>query len=503
MATLSRKEVNSDALVLEQLPCEIIISILSLLDWRDLVHCCTVSPTLRMCARDNLLWRRLYMIQFPSDRYANSTTCISSRLISLFVNSQLSQQNYQDVDSPPTTETETTITREKPFNPSILGEDETMEAGHWQRAFSIRYSCYKRWLNGQQVLDHSYTVYQDLDTIVSSIGLIPGSNTLIIGTNDGSLSKLELPPLLETKTIDVDESESPSPKRYKLSSFEVSSIRLANNFSSRIEGIVCSENTTIALHRKSFSVISNDNFTKQRMVDCHLRRLSCVRLDGNIIVTGSWDRTIKIIDLHTGDTIGSIKAHTAKIKDLVLTPELIISCSNDRHIKFFDRRSYSLVHDLQPQIGGRSVGTCALALNTEVNKLAIGLRDARVVLCDFSLARHSKHLQTKPVLSSTTSRSNSLRKSNENKKQAQSAPVVLQTPNMHSPSLGAYVRKLQIDEHKVLSLQSKVCRIWDVNSGQLCYKVQKAARSTYVDALFDDTRLITASASSLSVVSFI
>jgi WD40 repeat protein len=477
------EEVNSEGHqrngLLEQLPCEITICILSFLDWRDVIQCCSVSSTLRMCARDNLLWKQLYINQFPSDRYSNSNTSISSPLISLFENNHLPQHNDQDVDSQLT---ETTRTREK--HPSILGEEETMEVGHWQRAFSIRYSCHKRWLNGQQVPDHSYTVDLDSTAAVTSLGLIPGSNTLIIGgfkrakgSNSVTLDKLELPPLFAIKTLGVEKSECPSPKRYKLSalsSSQLSSITLDNT--SRIEGIVCSENKIIALHAKSFSVITNGDFTTERKVECHSNKISCARVDGNVVVTGSWDRTLKIIDLHTGDIIGSIQAHTANIKDLVLTPELIISCSNDRHIKFFDRRSYSLVHDLQPEILGRSIGTCALALNTQVNKLAIALRQGQIVLCDYSLARHFKNLQMASYLPGTEA----LTSTAEN-----------------------FVRRLQMDEHKVLGLQSAREGVWDMQRGNLCFESKPPLFRSYVDALFDDTRLFTATGNAVSVVSFL
>jgi hypothetical protein len=106
MAGLGVKE-DVGPLLLEQLPCEIIICILSFLVWRDVIKCCSVSSTLRMCARDNVLWKRLYLHRFPSSR---------------------------------------------------PNEDETMAVGHWQQAVSVRYSCHKHWLTGQKVPDHSYTL---------------------------------------------------------------------------------------------------------------------------------------------------------------------------------------------------------------------------------------------------------------------------------------------------------------------------------------------------------
>jgi hypothetical protein len=205
MAGLGVKE-DVGPLLLEQLPCEIIICILSFLVWRDVIKCCSVSSTLRMCARDNQLWRQLYLTQFPSDRDVNSTTPISSRLVAMFEKSNLQGITSQTT----TTQTIKTLPRDEEdasYN-YPTGDSAIPVVGHWQRAFSIRYHCYKRWLNGQQVPDHSYTV--DLKgergegelttTTITSLGLILGSNTLIVGDDLGSLCKFDLPPPFSAPT---------------------------------------------------------------------------------------------------------------------------------------------------------------------------------------------------------------------------------------------------------------------------------------------------------------
>jgi WD40 repeat protein len=269
--------------------------------------------------------------------------------------------------------------------------------------------------------------------------------------------------------------------------------------------MVCSENKIIALHRKRVVVIDNANFTVDRTIECHSTTISCARVDGNVIVTGSWDRTLSVIDLPTGEITASIKAHTANIKDVALTPEFIISCSNDRHIKFFDRRSHSLVHDLQLAISGRSCGICALALNTQINRFAIGLRSGLMVLCDFSMALHSKLLELKHSEKGRTVNSKEIPNSLRMSEEFNHAPIVLEAANDLSAysSIEALVQKLQMDEHKLLSLHKSYCRIWDVRNGRMCYESKAPPLHSYVDALFDDTRLFLGSHKSLSIVSFV
>ncbi|KAI0306771.1 WD40-repeat-containing domain protein [Multifurca ochricompacta] len=72
--------------------------------------------------------------------------------------------------------------------------------------------------------------------------------------------------------------------------------------------------------------------------------------DENILITGSWDKTIKIWNTDTRAVISSTSAHTDFVKALLVVPslELLISGSSDKSVRFWDLSSPHSPSELPP-----------------------------------------------------------------------------------------------------------------------------------------------------------
>jgi small GTP-binding protein len=95
-----------------------------------------------------------------------------------------------------------------------------------------------------------------------------------------------------------------------------------------------------------------------------------ITLDGKTIVSGSFDRTIKIWDLESGQSRATFQSHLADLNDLAITPDgrIAISVSDDKTIKFWDL----------------ATGRCLATLEGHkelVGRVAISLDGKTVVSC--------------------------------------------------------------------------------------------------------------------------
>jgi WD40 repeat protein len=59
-----------------------------------------------------------------------------------------------------------------------------------------------------------------------------------------------------------------------------------------------------------------------------------ISLDGHIIVSGSWDKTIKIWNLHTGKLRSTLKGYSQEVYSVAISPDgqTIVSGSNQEMI---------------------------------------------------------------------------------------------------------------------------------------------------------------------------
>jgi len=92
--------------------------------------------------------------------------------------------------------------------------------------------------------------------------------------------------------------------------------------------------------------------------------------DGRLIVSGSWDRTIKVWNVLTNQLLATLEGHTGSVWCVAITPDgkRIVSGSSDKKIKIWDGDNYQLLATLEGHLN-------------EVMGVAITSDGNRVVSC--------------------------------------------------------------------------------------------------------------------------
>ena len=111
----------------------------------------------------------------------------------------------------------------------------------------------------------------------------------------------------------------------------------------------------------------------------HTNGVMCLQFDEQILMTGSYDATIKIWDIETGKEIRTLIGHTAGIRCLQFDSTRLITGSLDQTVKIWNWRTGQCVRTLD----GYSQGVVGLHFDDKLKILAAGSMDSTVRLHDF------------------------------------------------------------------------------------------------------------------------
>jgi F-box/WD-40 domain protein MET30 len=109
----------------------------------------------------------------------------------------------------------------------------------------------------------------------------------------------------------------------------------------------------------------------------HTNGVMCLQFDDNILATGSYDSTIRIWDIDTGECIRILRGHTSGVRALQFDDTKLISGSMDHDVRVWNWRTgecMSVMH-------GHDAGV--IAVNFEGNILATGSVDKTVKIWNF------------------------------------------------------------------------------------------------------------------------
>ena len=109
-----------------------------------------------------------------------------------------------------------------------------------------------------------------------------------------------------------------------------------------------------------------------RIFKGHTNGVMCLQFDDNILATGSYDCTIKIWDIHTGEELRTLSGHTSGVRALQFDDKTLISGSLDRTLKVWNWRTGQYIRDLS----GQSLGIIGLHFDASI--LASGSMDGTV-----------------------------------------------------------------------------------------------------------------------------
>lgn len=109
----------------------------------------------------------------------------------------------------------------------------------------------------------------------------------------------------------------------------------------------------------------------------HRNGVMCLQFDGNTLATGSYDSTIKIWDIETGECLRTLRGHTSGIRALQFDDTKLISGSLDKTLRVWNWRTGECISTFQGHTGG------VVTVNFEGNILASGSVDCAVKIWNF------------------------------------------------------------------------------------------------------------------------
>lgn len=109
----------------------------------------------------------------------------------------------------------------------------------------------------------------------------------------------------------------------------------------------------------------------------HTNGVMCLQLDDNILATGSYDSTIKIWNIDSGECIQTLRGHTSGIRAIQFDDNKLISGSLDQTLKVWNWRTGECMSTYRGHTAG------VIGLNFEGNILASGSVDHTVKIWNF------------------------------------------------------------------------------------------------------------------------
>jgi F-box and WD-40 domain protein MET30 len=110
----------------------------------------------------------------------------------------------------------------------------------------------------------------------------------------------------------------------------------------------------------------------------HTNGVMCLQFDDRILMTGSYDATVKIWDLQTGEVIRTLSGHTQGIRCLQFDDEKLITGSLDSTIKIWNWRDGKCIKTLESHRRG------VIGLHMADKLLASGSSDHTIMVHDFN-----------------------------------------------------------------------------------------------------------------------
>lgn len=133
------------------------------------------------------------------------------------------------------------------------------------------------------------------------------------------------------------------------------------------------------VYKDRFKVGTNWKYGRYstKILKGHTNGVMCLQFDDRILMTGSYDKTVKIWDLETGNEIRTLTGHTAGIRCLHFDDVRLITGSQDNTIKVWNWRTGECIRTLTGHQGS------IIGIHMADKLLASGSADHTIMIHDF------------------------------------------------------------------------------------------------------------------------
>jgi F-box/WD-40 domain protein MET30 len=133
------------------------------------------------------------------------------------------------------------------------------------------------------------------------------------------------------------------------------------------------------VYKDRFKVGTNWKYGRctMKILKGHTNGVMCLQFDDNILATGSYDSTIKIWNIDSGECIQTLRGHTSGIRAIQFDDNKLISGSLDQTLKVWNWRTGECMSTYRGHTAG------VIGLNFEGNILASGSVDHTVKIWNF------------------------------------------------------------------------------------------------------------------------
>ncbi|KAF1943309.1 sulfur metabolite repression control protein-like protein SconB [Clathrospora elynae] len=134
------------------------------------------------------------------------------------------------------------------------------------------------------------------------------------------------------------------------------------------------------VYKDRFKVGTNWKYGRysKRTFKGHTNGVMCLQFDNQVLITGSYDATVKVWDIQTGQEIRTLAGHTQGIRCLQFDDSKLITGSLDGTMKVWNWRTGELIRTLT----GHSDGVIGLHMADKL--LASGSSDSTIIVHDFT-----------------------------------------------------------------------------------------------------------------------
>lgn len=134
------------------------------------------------------------------------------------------------------------------------------------------------------------------------------------------------------------------------------------------------------VYKQRFKVGTNWKYGRftTRILKGHTNGVMCLQFDDQILITGSYDATVKVWNIKTGEEIRTLTGHTQGIRCLQFDDSKLITGSLDNTIKIWNWRTGELIKTLEAHRDG------VIGLHLADKLLASGSSDNTIVVHDFN-----------------------------------------------------------------------------------------------------------------------